>query len=152
MDQSIGMLFAPWGLILGGGLIALSFLSLFGVQFFKTRLLTIGAFVAGLVIIGSMELIWFAGNGFYSFQAQKTAASECYFDGEASLSQSAGIKNNNITPAMASFVTGCMNKDGYEWMPGHHKCAEFPYATNAYCYRPTGFFSRVFTDLQLVWE
>jgi hypothetical protein len=152
MDQNIAILFAPWGLILGGGLIALSGLSLFRVHFFESKWIAIGAFLLGVAILASMEIIWFAGNGFYFFENQKLTANTCYFDAEAAFSRASGVKNNDITDDVAKFVGACMNKAGYEWVPGHHKCSVFPFATNAYCYRPYAFFNNTLTNLQLLWE
>lgn len=148
MDQSIAVFMAPWALIIGGGLIATSGLSLLNIHFYKTRLQAIAAFCAGVALLGLMELI-FVSSSAYFFQAQKVVAGECELIGETAYPEQRALKaSSDIRKA----IVDCMDEAGYEWTPQHRACLEAPVPMNAYCYLPRGLFSRPFTKFQLIFE
>jgi hypothetical protein len=148
MDQSIAVFLAPWALILGGGLVATSVLSFFNHHFYKTKLLAVLAFCAGVLLLGLMELIFVSSSGYF-FQAQKVVAGECELVGETAHPDQRVIKGSS---EIRKAIVGCMENAGYEWVPEHRHCTEAPVPMNAYCYLPTGLFSRPFTKFQLIFE
>ncbi|MGH6936432.1 MAG: hypothetical protein ACRED2_09675, partial [Methylocella sp.] len=71
MDQNLTIFLAPFLIIVGGGLIAFGGLTLFGLDlFFKTRTQAIVAICAGLVILGVLEIRFYASSASF-FENQK---------------------------------------------------------------------------------
>jgi len=148
MDQDIAVFFAPWALILGGGLIATSGLTFFNHHFYKTKLQATAAFVAGVAILGLLEILFVSSSGAF-FQRQKVVVSECELEGETAFPEQRAVKDSaDIRKA----ILGCMNKAGYEWTSDHYNCKKAPVAMNAYCYIPADFFNRAITNIQLKFE
>lgn len=151
MEQDVSIFLAPVIIIVGGGLIATALLTFFNYHFYKTKLQAAGAFAAGLVLIGVLELMFISGNsasGFF-FESQKRQVTACELEGEAAHPEQRGVKNS---PEIRKSILQCLNEAGYEWAGNHRNCQEAPVATNPFCYLPTDFLSRAFTNVQLVFE
>jgi hypothetical protein len=148
MDQDLTIFIAPWGIIIGGGLIAISGLTLFGHPLIlQTKTQAILALFAGIVILGAVELRFVASSAAF-LEAQKVVVSDCHLEAEAENPSKHGTQSDEINKSIAA----CLSQAGYEWNPEHRRCQEAPLAMNAYCYRPTGFFSRLITNMQLYFE
>lgn len=148
MDQNLSMFLAPWGLALACGLMAVGGLSLFGIDFLKTRSQAIAALVAGVFVLAATELLMIADSGAYFFQAQKIQVSQCYIEGEGAFPAERASKDNDA----GRYIKTCVTKLGYEWDPAHQRCKEFEVPMNAHCYLPTGLVSRAVTKFQLLFE
>jgi hypothetical protein len=148
VDQNMSMFLAPWGLAAACGLLAAGGLSLFGIQFLKTKAQTIAALVGGVMFLVATELMMIADSGAYFFQAQKIQVSQCYMEGEGAFPAERASKDNDA----GRYIKACVTKLGYEWEPGHQRCKEFEVPMNAHCYLPTGLVSRAITKFQLLFE
>ena len=148
MDQDLTIFLAPISIIVGGGLIAFGGLTLFGLDLvFKTKSQAILGICAGLVIIGALEIRFYASSASF-FENQKVVASYCHVVAETANPGQRGTQSDAINKSIAA----CLNKEGYDWSPEHRRCKEAPLAMNEYCYLPTAFFSRLITKMQLLFE
>jgi len=148
MDQDLTIFLAPISIIVGGGLIAFGGLTLFGLDLvFKTKSQAILGICAGLVIIGALEIRFYASSASF-FENQKVVASYCHVVAETANPGQRGTQSDAINKSIAA----CLNKEGYDWSPEHRRCKEAPFAMNEYCYLPTAFFSRLITKMQLLFE
>jgi hypothetical protein len=148
MDQNLTIFLAPFCIIVGGGLIAFGGLTLFGFDlFFKTRTQAIVGICAGLVILGVLEIRFYASSASF-FENQKVVVSYCHVVAESANPGQRGTQSAAINKSIAA----CLAKEGYEWSPEHRRCKEAPLAMNEYCYLPTAFFSRLITETQLLFE
>ena len=78
MDQDLTIFLAPIGIIVGGGLIAFGGLTLFGLDLvFKTKSQAILGICAGLVLLGALEIRFYASSASF-FENQKVVASYCH--------------------------------------------------------------------------
>src|ERR1700730_5928990 len=110
MDQDLTIFLAPNGIIVGGGLIAFGGLTLFGLDLvFKTKSQAILGICAGLVILGALEIRFYASSASF-FENQKVVANP----GQR------GTQSDAINKSIAA----CLNKEGYEWSPEHRRCKE----------------------------
>jgi hypothetical protein len=148
VDQDLTIFLAPIGIIVGGGLIALGGLFLFGYDFvLKTKSQAIGAMCAALVLLGALEIRFFESSASF-FENQKVVVSYCHLVAEAANPGERGTQSDAINKSIAA----CLSKEGYEWSPEHRRCKEAPLAMNEYCYLPTAMFSRLITNTQLLFE
>ena len=148
MDQDLTIFLAPICIIVGGGLVALGGLFLFGHDFvLKTKGQAVGAICAGLALLGALEIRFYASSASF-FANQKVVVSYCHVVAETANPGQRGTQSDAINKSIAA----CLSKEGYEWSPEHRRCKEAPLAMNEYCYLPTALFSRLITKMQLVFE
>jgi len=148
MDQNLTIFLAPILIIGGGGLVAFGGLTLFGLDLlFKTKNQAILGICAGLVILGALEIRFYSSSASF-FENQKVVVSYCHVVAEKENPGQRGTTSDAINKSLAA----CLSKEGYEWSPEHRRCKEAPLAMNEYCYRPTAFFSRMITNVQLLFE
>ena len=148
MDQNLTIFLAPILIIGGGGLVAFGGLTLFGLDLvFKTKSQAILGICAGLVILGALEIRFYASSASF-FENQKVVVSYCHVVAETANPSQRGTQSDVINKSIAA----CLRKEGYEWSPEHRRCKEAPLAMNEYCYLPTAFFSRLITKVQLLFE
>jgi hypothetical protein len=148
MDQDLTIFLAPICIIVGGGLIAFGGLTLFGLDLlFKTRTQAIVGICTGLVILGALEIRFYASSASF-FENQKVVVSYCHVAAETANPGQRGTQSAAINKSIAA----CLSKEGYEWSPEHRRCKEAPLAMNEYCYLPTSLFSRLITETQLLFE
>ena len=148
MDQDTTVSLVLLLIIVGGGLVAFGGLTLFGHHlFFKTKNQAILGICAGLVLLGALEIRFYASSASF-FANQKVVVNYCHFEAEKANPGQRGTKSDAINKSLAA----CLSKEGYEWSPEHRRCKEAPLAMNEYCYLPTAFFSRMITKMQLVFE
>ncbi len=146
MDQDLTIFVAPYAIIIGGGLIAIGGLTLFGYPWIvKTRTQGILAILAGLLILGAIEIQFFTSSAAF-LEAQKVTV--CHLQAEAQNPGKQGTQSEDINTSLKA----CLSRAGYEWSPGHRRCQEAPLAMNAYCYLPTASFSRLITTIQLYFQ
>ena len=148
MDQDTTVSLVLLLIIVGGALVAFGGLTLFGHQlFFKTKNQAILGICAGLVLLGALEIRFYASSASF-FANQKVVVSYCHVVAEKANPGQRGTKSDAINKSLAA----CLSKEGYEWSPEHRRCKEAPLAMNEYCYLPTALFSRLITKMQLVFE
>jgi hypothetical protein len=148
MDQNLTIFLAPILIIGGGGLVAFGGLTLFGLDLvFKTRTQAILGICAGLVLLGVMEIRFYASGASF-FENQKVVVGYCHVEAEKANPSQRGTQSDALNKSIAA----CLSKEGYEWSPDHRRCKEAPLGMNEYCYRPTAFFSRLITNVQLLFE
>jgi len=63
MDNVLASFFAPITLLLGGGLVALGFLSFLDLNYFKTKLRAKVAFAVGLAFLFATEAMFLTSSG-----------------------------------------------------------------------------------------
>ena len=148
MDQNLTIFLAPFLIIVGGGLVAFGGLTLFGLDLvFKTKSQAILGICAGFVLLGALEIRFFGPSASF-FENKKVVVSYCHVVAETANPGQRGSQSDAINKSIAA----CLSKEGYEWSPEHRRCKEAPLAMNEYCYRPTTFFSRLITNVQLLFE
>jgi hypothetical protein len=148
MDQDTTVSLVLLFIVTGGGLVAFGGLSLFGHHLvFKTRSQAILGICAGLVLLGALEIRFYASSASF-FENQKVVVSYCHIAAERANPGQRGTQSDAINKSIAA----CLSKEGYEWSPEHRRCKEAPLAMNAYCYLPTTFFSRTITNFQLLFQ
>jgi len=82
MDQDLTIFLAPICIIVGGGLVAFGGLTLFGLDLvFKTRSQAILGICAGLVILGVLEIRFYASSASF-LENQKVVVSYCHVEAE----------------------------------------------------------------------
>jgi hypothetical protein len=117
MDQDLTIFIAPWGIIIGGGLIALAGLNIFGHPWIlKIRTHAILALFAGIVILGAVEIRFFALSAAF-LEAQKVVVSDCHLQAEAENPGKHGTQSDDINKSIAA----CLSQAGYEWSPEHRR-------------------------------
>ena len=90
MDQDLTIFVAPYAIIIGGGLIAIGGLTLFGYPWIvKTRTQGILAILAGLLLLGAIEIQFFTSSAAF-LEAQKVVVSDCHLQAEAQNPRQAG--------------------------------------------------------------
>ena len=136
MDQDLTIFIAAWGIIIGGGLIALAGLNIFSHPWILKTRTPILALFAGIVILGAVEIRFFASSAAF-LEAQKVVVSDCHLQAEAENPGKHGTQSDDINKSIAA----CLSQAGYEWSPEYRRCQEAPLAMNAFCYLPTRFFS-----------
>ena len=145
MDQDTTVSLVLLFIVTGGSLVAFGGLTLFGHHlFFKTRSQAILGICAGLVLLGVLEIRFYASGASF-FENQKVVVSYCHIAAERANPGQRGTKSDAINKSIAA----CLSKEGYERSPEHRRCKEAPLAMNEYCYLPTAFFSRLITNFQL---
>ena len=148
MDQNLTIFLAPILIIGGGGLVAFGGLTLFGLDLvFKTRTQAILGICVGLVLLGVLEIRFYASGASF-FENQKVVVGYCHVEAEKANPSQRGAQSDALNKSIAA----CLSNEGYEWSPEHRRCKEAPLAMNEYCYRPTAFFSRLITEAQLLFE
>src|ERR1700730_17673355 len=148
MDQNLTIFLATILIIGGGGLVAFGGLTLFGLDLvFKTRTQAILGICAGLVLLGVLEIRFYASGASF-FENQKVVVGYCHVVAEKANPSQRGTQSDALNKSIAA----CLSKDEKMWSPDHRRCKEAPLAMNEYCYRPTAFFSRLITNVQLLFE
>ena len=148
MDQNLTIFLAPILIIGGGGLVAFGGLTLFGLDLvFKTRTQAILGICVGLVLLGVLEIRFYASGASF-FENQKVVVGYCHVEAEKANPSQRGVQSDALNMSIAA----CLSKEGYEWSPEHRRCKEAPLAMNEYCYLPTAFLSRLITNVQLMFE
>ena len=92
--------------------------------------------------------IRFYASGASFFENQKVVVGYCHVEAEKANPSQRGTQSDALNKSIAA----CLSKEGYEWSPDHRRCKEAPLAMNEYCYLPTAFFSRLITNVQLMFE
>jgi hypothetical protein len=148
MDQDLTIFVAPYAIVIGGGLIAVGGLTLFGYPWIvKTKTQGILAIFAGFIILGAIEIQFFTSSAAF-LEAQKVVVSDCHLQADARHPSKHGTQSEEINNSLKP----CLNQAGYEWSPEHQRCKDAPLAMNAYCYLPTASFSRLITTIQLYFQ
>ncbi len=82
MDQNLTIFLAPILIIVGGGLVAFGGLTLFGLDLvFKTRTQAILGICVGLVLLGVLEIRFYASGASF-FENQKVVVGYCHVEAE----------------------------------------------------------------------
>jgi hypothetical protein len=149
MNEGAGVFFSPLTLLLGGGLLALGFLSLLGMNFFKTRSQGVVALAMGLAFIVATEAMFVtsSGGGRY-FAAQSADVTDCEYEAE----QANPLERGKHTSVIPDKIRACMDRLGYDWTTDHPHCEEAKLATNTFCYLPKTRFSRAIVAWQMKFE
>ena len=126
MDQDLTIFIAAWGIIIGGGLIALAGLNIFSHPWILKTRTPILALFAGIVILGAVEIRFFASSAAF-LEAQKVVVSDCHLQAEAENPGKHGTQSDDINKSIAA----CLSQAGYEWSPEYRRCQEAPLAMNA---------------------
>ncbi len=150
MNEDIATFFAPFTLLLGGGLVALGLLSFFGLDYFKTKLRARVALATGLLFILATEALFLtsSSSGRY-FPGQKMDVTDCEFAAERDYPLERGKAGSHV---IHDQIVACMGKLGYDWSNEHDHCREAPIATNAFCYLPKAALQRSLVALQMRFE
>jgi len=149
MNEGAGVFFSPITLLLGGGLFTLGLLSVFGMNFFKSRYQAGVALAMGLAFLVATEAMFLtsSGGGRY-FAAQSTDVTDCEYEAEQANPLERG-KNSSVIPEE---IRACMDRLGYDWTTEHPHCEEAKLATNSFCYLPKTRFSRAIVAWQMKFE
>ena len=92
MDQNLTIFLAPILIIGGGGLVAFGGLTLFGLDLvFKTRTQAILGICVGLVLLGVLEIRFYASGASF-FENQKVVVSYCHIARKLRIPASAAPK------------------------------------------------------------
>ena len=148
MNESAGVFFSPLTLILGGGLFTLGLLSVFGLDFFKSRFQAGVALAMGLAFLVVTEAMFLTGNGGRYFLAQGTDVTDC----EYKVEQANPLERGKRTSVIPDEIRACMDRLGYDWTTEHPHCEEAKLATNSFCYLPKARFSRAIVAWQMKFE
>jgi len=149
MNEGVATFFAPITLLIGGGLFAFGFLSIIGLQYFKTPLRGQIAMAVGLVFLIATESLFVttSGSGRY-FSGQQRDLTDCELQVEEGFPLDRTKKNGVI----GAEIRKCMDKIGYDWIEDHDHCKEARLATNAFCYLPRSKFDRTLVAFQMQFE
>ena len=149
MNEGIANFFAPMTLLLGAGLFALGGLSLFDLNFFKTKTRGVLALALGLAFIVATELMFVtSSNGGRYFEGQKFDVTDCEFQTERDHPQ----ERRDNPRGVHQKIVACMDTLGYDWSIEHPHCAEAQIATNAFCYMPRAALQRTIVAFQMRFE
>jgi hypothetical protein len=111
MEQDLTIMVAPYGIVIGGGLVAIGGLTLFGYPWVvKTKTRGILAILAGFVILGALEIQFFTSSAAF-FEAQKNVVSDCHLQAESENPGKHGVQSEEINKSIAV----CLSQAGYEW-------------------------------------
>ncbi|HMK88179.1 MAG TPA: hypothetical protein VK446_00890 [Methylocystis sp.] len=149
MNADIGVFFAPFTLLLGGGLAAIGLLSFLDLHFFKTRWHGKVALALGLAFIVVTEAMFATSNasGRY-FSGQNLDVTECQYQ----IEQAYPSERGKQSPVIANNIRLCMDNLGYDWTIEHPHCQEARLATNSFCYLPKTSFARAIVAFQMQFE
>ncbi|MFY9657250.1 MAG: hypothetical protein WAK01_11810 [Methylocystis sp.] len=149
MNESAGVFFSPITLLIGGGLFTLGLLSVFGMNFFKSKFQAGVALAIGLAFLLATETMFMTGgNAGRYFSAQSTDVTDCEYKVEQANPLERGKKTNVIPDE----IRACMDQLGYDWTTEHPHCEEAKLATNTFCYLPKPRFSRAIVAWQMKFE
>jgi hypothetical protein len=149
MNEGIAPFFAPFTLLIGGGLLAVGLLSLLDLHFFKTPLRGKIALASGLAFILATQLMFATSSmGGRYFEGQKNLLIDCEYKVERDFPQ----ERRDNPKMIGEKITACMSELGYEWSAEHGHCKEAALATNVFCYLPTGAMDRRIVAFQMGFE
>ena len=150
MNEDVATFFAPFTLLLGGGLVALGLLSFIDLNYFKTVLRARAALAVGLLFIVATEALFLtsSSSGRY-FPGQKLDVTDCEFLAERDHPLDRGKSGNTV---IHDDIVACMARLGYDWTLDHDHCKEAPIATNAFCYLPKAALQRTVVAFQMRFE
>ncbi len=149
MNEGMASFFAPITLLVGGGLVALGFLSFLDLNFFKTQLRAKLALAVGLAFLTATEAMFLtsSGSGRY-FAGLRLDVTDCEYRVEEAYPLERG-KHGQVIP---DNIKACMDGLGYEWITDHPHCQEAVVATNTFCYLPRAPFAREIVKFQTKFE
>ncbi len=149
MNESAGVFFSPITLLIGGGLFTLGLLSVFGMNFFKSKFQASVALAIGLAFLLATETMFMTGgNAGRYFAAQSTDVTDCEYQVE----QANPLERGKKTSVIPDEIRACMDRLGYDWTTEHPHCEEAKLATNTFCYLPKPRFSRAIVAWQMKFE
>ncbi|PWB82691.1 MAG: hypothetical protein C3F11_10610 [Methylocystaceae bacterium] len=148
MNQDVAVFLVPFLLVIGCALLAGGGLYAIDIRFLRSRTQAIASAVAGLVILGVLEIL-LAGSSVYFFKAQQNQTSICELEGESAHPEA---RLGGDASIIQKHILGCMKEAGYEWIGEHRQCKDASLPTNPYCYLPTQSFDRAITAFQLRFE
>jgi hypothetical protein len=149
MNESAATFIAPITLMLGAGFASIGLLSLFNLNYFKTRLRGVAALAVGLAFIVVTEALFVTGSGTGRyFDGQQADVTDCEYEAE----QVFPFDRHTRSSAIPNHIKLCMERLGYDWMDEHEHCRKAPTATNAFCYLPKGSFDRTLVAFQMKFE
>jgi len=149
MDNVLASFFAPITLLLGGGLVALGFLSFLDLNFFKTKLRAKVAFAVGLAFLFATEAMFLTSSGAGRYLAGlRLDVTDCEFKVEEAFPLERGKPGHVISDNIKS----CMDELGYDWSIDHPHCEEAKLATNTFCYSPRAPLAHAIVAFQMKFE
>lgn len=149
MNEGIAPFLSPITLLLGAGLFVFGLLSLFDLNFFKTRTQGLIALALGLVFILATEAMFVTsgGSGRY-FEGQKIDVTDC----EYQIERDFPLERRENPKLVHDKIVACMDALGYDWSEDHYHCGEARLATNAFCYAPRAPMQRAIVAWQMRFE
>ena len=149
MDNALASFFAPITLLVGGGLVALGFLSFLDLNFFKTPLRAKAAFAVGLAFLFATEAMFLTSSGAGRYLAgQRLDVTDCQMEVETALP----LERGKHGQAIPDNIKACMDRLGYDWNTDHPHCQEAALATNTICYLPRASLARAIVGFQMKFE
>ena len=149
MNENAGVFFSPITLLIGGGLFTLALLTVFGMDFFKSKFQAGVAVAMGLAFLVATEAMFMTGaNAGRYFAAQGADVTDCEYKAEQANPLERGKKSSVIPDE----IRACMDRLGYDWTTEHPHCEEAQLATNSFCYLPKTRFSRAIVAWQMKFE
>lgn len=149
MEQDFAAFFAPIAFLVGGVLLAVGVLSLFGAHFLSSVWRERIALALGLALIVVAEVaIAFSGVSLRFFNGQRADVLQCRQEAETNFP----LERHRDSPLINDDIIACMKRFRYEWAADHPRCREAPVATNPFCYLPMQPFDRWLTRLQMALE
>lgn len=149
MNEGIAPFLSPITLFLGGGLVAIGFLSLLDLHFFKTKMQGKIALALGLVFILATEgmFVTSGASGRY-FEGMKVDVTDCEYQVERDFP----MERRNNPRLIGQKIKACMDTLGYDWSEEHEHCQEARLSTNVFCYIPRAPMQRSIVAFQMRFE
>ena len=149
MENGLASFFAPITLLVGGGLVALGFLSFLDLNYFKTKLRAKVAFAVWLAFILATESMFLTSSGSGRYLAGlRLDVTDCEYKIEEAFPLERG-KHGHVIP---DNIKACMDELGYDWSTEHPHCEEAVVATNTFCYLPRASLARTIVAFQMKFE
>jgi hypothetical protein len=149
MDNVLASFFAPITLLIGGGLVALGFLSFLDLNFFKTKLRAKVAFAAGLAFLFATEAMFLTSSGAGRYLAGlRLDVTDC----EYKIQEAFPLERGKPGRVISDNIKACMDELGYDWSIDHPHCEEAKVATNTFCYLPRAPLARTIVAFQMKFE
>lgn len=149
MNEGIAPFLSPITLLLGAGLFVFGLLTLFDLDFFKTKTQGLVALVFGLLFIVVTEAMFVTsgGSGRY-FEGQRLDVTDC----EYQIERDFPAERRENPKLVNEKIVACMDALGYDWNEDHYHCAEARISTNVFCYMPRAPMQRAIVAFQMRFE